>query len=283
MATPDEAAPCRLAVYLARAATAAVILRRGPSPWAQLTTWDRTNDTFQHGQWFHGRIYERRCDLSPDGELFVYVAAKHAPRTDDDDIGEVWTAISRPPYVTALALWRNLGSWYGGGVFMSERHVLLDLACERDAHPKFQPQGLTFALCHAESAPWEQRMLRDGWQLVERGFDPRTHRRVGKREIWQKPFGRSGINLYRRIDEINFARFGGPYGDTYRLEITDDLVPLSDVTWADWDDGRRLVFARHGRLFNATVEGTQLHEAELYDFNPLVPEEIVAPDWARRW
>ncbi len=283
MATPDETAPCRLSVYLASTAPTAVVLRRGPGAWAQLTTWDRRDDSFRHGQWFHGRVYERRCDLSPDGELFVYFAAKHAPRDDGDDVGAAWTAISRPPYFTALALWRNLGSWYGGGVFAGERHVMLDLTCERDPHPRFQPKGLTFGPCPAESAPWEQRMLRDGWQLVERGFDPRTHKRAGKREIWVKPSEGSQVKLCRQIDDIDFARFGGPYGDTYWLEFENDLVPLPDVTWADWDDGIRLIFVRHGRLFAATLAGAQLTETELYDFNPLEPEEVAPPDWARRW
>ena len=95
-------------VYLAQKVLVAVVLRRGPSDWAQLSLWDRGDDSIQPGHWFHGRVYERRCDLSPDGRLFIYVAAKHGRRRDDDDIGESWTAISRPPYFTALALWRSI-------------------------------------------------------------------------------------------------------------------------------------------------------------------------------
>ena len=131
------ASPCRLSVFLSRRSTAAVILRRGPSAWAHLTLWDRGTDAFSHGQWFHGRVYERRCDLSPDGSLFIYFAAKHGRARDDDGIGEAWTAISRPPYFTALALWPNLGSWYGGGVFKTDKLVLLDASCGLEPHPKF--------------------------------------------------------------------------------------------------------------------------------------------------
>ncbi len=40
------APPCRLSVILAREAPVGVIFRRGPA------------------KWFHGRIYERRSDLS---------------------------------------------------------------------------------------------------------------------------------------------------------------------------------------------------------------------------
>ena len=68
----------------ARAARLGVVLRRGPSAWAQLARWERDGDRVTPGQWFHGRVYERRCDLSPDGRLFVYFAAKHGRRPDPD-------------------------------------------------------------------------------------------------------------------------------------------------------------------------------------------------------
>jgi hypothetical protein len=36
-------------------------------------------------------------------------------------------------------------------------------------------------------------------------------------------------------------------------------------------------------LYRATVDAVKLREVELYDFNPLRPEAVVTPDWARRW
>ena len=67
-------APCRLFVYLAREAPIGVVLRRGPSAWARLSVWHTNTDSFEHGQWFKGRVYERRSDVSADGSLFVYFA-----------------------------------------------------------------------------------------------------------------------------------------------------------------------------------------------------------------
>ncbi|HEX2256496.1 MAG TPA: hypothetical protein VHG92_07320 [Afifellaceae bacterium] len=279
----NEPTPCRLSVFLAREAPVGVILRRGPSAWAQLTRWERRSDTFEPGQWFHGRVYERRCDLSPDGQLFIYFAAKHWRTADEDQIGEGWTAISRPPYFTALALWLNLGSWYGGGVFKDAKHVLLDVTCSLDPHPAFQPRGLTYSRCPPDSAPWEQGLLLSGWRLVERGFDPRTHRRVGQRELWEKPSRDGALKLCREVEDVDFSRFGGPYSDTYWLEAAGDLVPLSGVSWADWEDGKRLAFVRDGVLYQALWQGTELREAVLFDFNPLEPAELAAPDWAKTW
>jgi hypothetical protein len=41
-------------------------------------------------------------------------------------IGTAWTAVSRPPYFTALALWPASGAWLtGGGVFGSEHDIFI--------------------------------------------------------------------------------------------------------------------------------------------------------------
>jgi hypothetical protein len=282
MTTPSS--PCRLSLFLSTKAPVACILRRGPSEWVQLIHWDRRSDEFTPGQWFHGRVYERRCDLSPDGRLFIYFAAKEGAKPHyEHDVGEAWTAISKPPYFTALALWPSLGRWYGGGVFKTDKHVLLDPSCGVEPHPEFRPRGLKIGTVGPDSAPWEQRLLRDRWRLVERGFDPRTHRRIGDREIWEKRHRERPIKLCRQIEDVDFKRYGGPYGETFWLETGDDLIPIPEATWTDWDGRDRLVFVRHGRLLGAAVEGAELQEVELYDFNPFWPKSVSTPDWARRW
>lgn len=273
---------CRLAVFLARTVRVGVILRRGPKRWAQLVHWDRASDRFTPGQWFRGRVYERRCDLSPDGRLFICFAAKHGRQRDPDNIGEAWTAISRPPYFTALALWTNVGSWYGGGVFKADRHVLLDVTCSAEPHPKFRAKGLKIGHCPAKSSPWEQRLVLNGWELVERGIDPRTERRVGRREVWRKPHPNKQMVLFRQMEEVDFSRQGKSYAETIWLETGDDLLPLSGAEWADWD-GDRLVFTRGGALWQAPPERGVKQAECLFDFNSLRPKEIAPPGWARQW
>jgi hypothetical protein len=117
---------CRLFVILARDADVGVILRRGPSKWVQIIKWDTRRDTFDDGAWFHGRIYEKYCDVSPDGELFVYFVAKHNRYRCDDGYGYVWSAVSRPPWLYALALWPGpCGTYPGGGRFTANRRLTL--------------------------------------------------------------------------------------------------------------------------------------------------------------
>ena len=65
----------RLYALLARKAPLAVVFRRGPSKRVLLVLWRTDTDEFVEGQWLKGRIYERRCDLSPSGKRLVYFAA----------------------------------------------------------------------------------------------------------------------------------------------------------------------------------------------------------------
>jgi hypothetical protein len=72
-----QQAKCRLFVIPARDKPGAIIIRRGPSAWYHLILWEtrrKNRDLFTNGAWFRGRIYPEKCDLSPDGNLFVYFA-----------------------------------------------------------------------------------------------------------------------------------------------------------------------------------------------------------------
>ena len=122
---PPTRRPARLYALIAREARKAVVFRRGPSKSVLLLAWDLENDTLTPGQWLRGRIYERRCDLSPDGELLAYFAANQREPLYS------WTAVSRPPYLTALALWPKGDCWGGGGLFRHERTLALNRG-----HPK---------------------------------------------------------------------------------------------------------------------------------------------------
>ena len=48
-----------------------------------------------------GTIYERRCNLSPDGKFLIYFAMNGRWQSE---VQGSWTAISRAPYLKALAV-----------------------------------------------------------------------------------------------------------------------------------------------------------------------------------
>src|SRR6266700_2084877 len=158
--------PCRLFCRLARQAPVGLIIRRGPNPWVQLSLWHTDTDEIEYGQWFRGGLPEGRCDLSPDGSLFIYFATKYGRAQFN-----TWTAISRPPYFTALALWPLGDSWGGGGLFVDERTVLLghnpDVASALEGHRP--PPWLKVSMHTGSISLSHERLLRDGWIRLQEG------------------------------------------------------------------------------------------------------------------
>ena len=138
----------KLTVIFARRKPRGIILRRGPSDWYHLISWNTAKDTFEHGAWFKGRIYEDKCDLSPDGELFLYFALKGDWQSSY--MGS-WTAISRPPWLSALTLWPQGDTWGGGGCFQDDRQ--LSLRGVGATHPDHPLNGLEIVEgnCNKES------------------------------------------------------------------------------------------------------------------------------------
>src|SRR5438105_3556806 len=67
--------PPRLSVLLAPEAPIGVVLRRGPTEHVRVVIWNRARDKFKPGQWFRGRIFADRSDVSPDSD-FAFVQIK---------------------------------------------------------------------------------------------------------------------------------------------------------------------------------------------------------------
>jgi hypothetical protein len=253
--------------------------------------WRTDGDVFEAGQWFKGRIYDRRSDLSPDGSLLIYFASKLTGRTlADSDYTYAWTAISRPPYFTALALWPKGDCWHGGGLFLGRSRIWLNhKPAVAVPHPKHRPEGLKVEpnpdACGEDWPVWSRRMRRDGWLLVQEGsFTPtRNGWKTQRPDVWERRSQRGGILLRRSTDAISFKHPGGPYLESFRLVLDSGEVPVRDASWADWDAAGRLLFARSGRLFSGAIEGNQLIERELIDLNANEPCPIEAPESAKHW
>ncbi len=135
----DRRAKVRLFVITARDVPEAIIIRRGPSRWYHLVSWDMRRDRFQEGAWIKGRIYEEKCDLSPDGKLFVY--SVHQGSRVGTKFTDCWTAVSRPPWLEALVVWPQ-GTTYGGGGRFSENRQLVLRGCGSNTHPDFPLRGI---------------------------------------------------------------------------------------------------------------------------------------------
>lgn len=245
--------PARLHVLLARHSPMAVVIRRGPAKQVCTLSWNRENDTFEMGQWLKGRIYEERCDLSPDGKYLLYFALKGQ---------DTWTAISRVPWLKAIEFYPACGTWEGGGRFVTENRFWLngshygpltqsDEVLRIDDHElgdqlkNLPDTGWDLFSDYLKSSPVYGKSLPDGWILRKLDDSSVRHKRK-KHELINK-------NSRTRIQ-------------------------CDDWEWADWDRDS-LVWASRGCLYRAPIENSKTIGTPklLYDFNPLKFEAIEAP------
>ena len=134
----------RLHIEFAAGSSKAGILRRGPSEWTRLLLWDTVTDDVEAGAWFHGRIYKDCCSISPDGRLFSYLAAKHNGNQGGEDACGSWTAISRPPWLTAIAFWPQHGSQGLSTDFIDNNTLMISHPHWDELSPKYEiPNGFS--------------------------------------------------------------------------------------------------------------------------------------------
>ena len=280
----------RISMIFARESPVAVVFRRGPSKWVQVIKWDTDADTFTTGQWFHGKIYDRRSDLSPDGSLLVYFAQKIDGRTlIDREYTYAWTAVSKPPYLTALALWPKGDCWHGGGLFQDGKTVVLNHKSDvAKPHPKHMPLGIEVVLkdhVQGEDDPiFSERLQRDGWNLKQewvvenRGYPMMFLTRQPEVREKFSADGSQFIRLTRSIESLD-------YSEQFAVSIENGLAPLEieRASWVDWDHRGRLVFAKEGRIFEGSVIDGHLNSRELVDLNSATPKAFQSPEWASRW
>lgn len=267
-----------------------MILRRGPTNHVALIAWDRQTDTFELGQWFAGRVYERRCDLSPDGKYFVYFAGDYKPPL------RTWTAVSRPPYFTALGLWPKGDSYGGGGLFEGP----LDLAINHhpsnlELHETCEPVPSKLTITSREPkrrhgkplSLYGERLLRDGWVQTNQGnaienaddapiwieYDPpitftRTNPRASDVVLTMKIVGQRERNGPWWLVEYDVHR-----------QHTSQLLQLGRTDWAQWDTNGDLLYSQEGRLFRHSASDlfdaspTQLADFTTHRFRTLSPPD----------
>lgn len=308
----------RLHGIVARKAPVVVIFRRGSSKWIQIVKWNTDTDKFEHGQWFHGQMYPRRSDLSPDGSLLVYFCAKWSGRRIEeadrmldkknagkptydlrlllkrrpkvrDEYTYAWTAVSKPPYLTALALWPKGDCWHGGGLFKSNRLLWLNhKPLVAVPHRDHVPVGLRFEAnpdaCGEDDPIYSMRLERDGWMRVQDWKYVLPNLMDGyttvQPDILEK--ARKTSQKMRLVMTRSISRY--KYTETFSVKNGNDESELGKAEWADWDYAGRLVFARRGRLYAADLSAfPDIRETEIVDLNPLKPEPIKAPQWSKTW
>jgi hypothetical protein len=280
-----------LYVLLARKSPLAVVFRRGPSKQVLALLWDTSNDVIQPGQWFNGRIYERRCDLSPSGGKLIYFAAKYVPPFG------TWTAVSRPPYLTALALWPKEDAWGGGGLFQNERTIQLNhRPMEMSVGPDVRLPKSIVVEPFGTRPGWGEddpilsaRMMRDGWVLQHPGvvkehkFGAKVHWTFSENQVWTKTRGDHAIEM--RLLGIH-EREGPWYVIEHRLLDASgaEIFDFGRSDWSDWSKNGDALVARDGRLYRMSARLSDVGNLrEVADLRDLKFSNAEAPADARRW
>jgi hypothetical protein len=260
-----------------------LVFARGPASWWALRRWDLATGELGAATWFHGTLYPRRCDLSPDGRYLYYFALR---AVRDEWLGQrgvaTYSAVSRAPWLTALAAWGEAGTWTRGYHFVdrapgappSLRAEVGDLAQLRgvDLVPtpvvQYAAERRRGWVEHEASPPrapgdvWDERR-----QAVLVRARPRGEGRLVLRDRGWSPAG----NVEGR-------------GPAYTLEHGRRSEPLDDAAWADWDAvGRLLVATRDGRLEIRRVHRAGSEVERRYDLGAARPDPRPPPPEAAAW
>src|SRR5262245_663042 len=287
-----------LYAILARDARVGVVFRRGPSKQVLLLLWRTDTDQFYEGQWFKGRIYERRCDLSPSGKRLIYFAAKYkAPYA-------TWTAVSRPPFLTAVALWPKGDAWGGGGLFAKEKEILLNhrpaemKLAEGFQLPKFvvvKPLGDHSG--RGEDDPIHaRRLIREGWKMIQQG-KAKEHKlgapmwvTIDPAEIWAKPHPQNGKPYEIRENISGIHERNGPWYVIEHIIVNTESggeFSLGSPDCADWCHSGDLLYAKEGRLWRLGFNRGNLRPLEqadmLIDLRDRCFAHKEAPQGAKLW
>lgn len=276
----------RLFGIVATRSPVVAVLRRGPSDWSQVSRWDPEAGTFQAGSWIRSNIYPQRCDLSPDGQWFAYFTLKSRATWS---AGPTYIAISRLPWLSALAAWGTCGTWTCGVHFVESPRVWeVGDAAEGDIEPLRHRYRLGLELTRPRAFAVERR---HGWSEspdappYDVDLDMWDERRAPGLTM-EKP--RPGSEDARLTVRGSYAAFrsGQPSWEhvEYHVVYDDRRHRLEHVQWADWDrSGRLLVATTDGSLEVRDDPGDASRVAWSMDLGAARPEPIEPPAIARRW
>lgn len=259
----------------------AVVIQKQPKKWWLLGRWDLINGRYEEGAWFRGTLYPQRCDVSVGGRWFSYFALKYGSQWA---AGGNYVAVSRLPWLNALAAWRESGTWSRGVHFVPDADGEMPRPDVGDASPLKAICGMRFTAAAQfaterrrgwrESATSPQREETDDWDQLRSAV------------VMEKPspISSSVVLSVRGMFEA-FREAPDPWAPdptAYRLNHNGEEFVLPGTQWADWTcEGNLAVATAAGQLRILDRQGRSiLHEEILGDRQP---RPRPARAWAAEW
>jgi hypothetical protein len=176
----------------------------------------------------------------------VYFAMR-GKKTDGQSDPSTWTAVATPPWLKAHLFFPNGSTWGGGGMFLSDRRLVVLEAPLAGAEPEYENFREHRILHDAGALPEPDRAVlqahlrpakvtRHPWPLDARG----TRGPIIVRTARPQPLGSYELFDYVLQD-----------ADGYDIEGAEDIVLAN---WAGWDI--------HGRLMVAAGRHLKIYEIE---------------------
>jgi hypothetical protein len=199
----------------------------------------------------------------------------------DSEVRGAWTAVSRAPWLKAIALYAKGDCWHGGGLFLDNQcywlnngygHDVLAETSEVNRDDEFEPDEDFGGEC---PGVYYVRLQRDGWVLKGGGAKAGS----GKAAIFEKclPMGWALRKIVHA--EVGPPKGKGCYWDEHELVSEEGVVQqFPDWEWAECD-GRRLVWATNGCLYaSPIITEKELGPGKLlHDFSSMKFRRVAAP------
>ena len=249
-------------VLVAAEAPVAVVLRGEPELWG-VVRWDLETGQQETGGVFPGTLFPRRGAVSADGVLLAYFGATR----QRGDWGRFF-AVSKVPWLTALAAWRWPARGFSAGAMFTPDGALVMSGVE--AGPPFSGScPLHYDLGPVSDSAWRkatEEEIRMASVLPLR----HPHRRV-------RAGVRADVTLLEVWDDLALTD-----EDTGQRRYVVGTKPLAGVRWAGFaPDGAVLCVTREGFLQIRDHDGEILR-----DDGPVAdpgPDRVKSPAWARSW
>jgi hypothetical protein len=222
--------------------------------------YEKKKDRLSLGSGFYGKLYPNRCDISPDGEDFIYFAMGSSLRKYGAKY-TCWTAVCKLPEIKAYLFIGQNDTWGGGGVFLNRHELYINRAAEGKAESKYNGYKITYDQKRYDTSLHYGR----GWEALKKD----KYRNVKEARKTNKEI------IIERVMKEQWGRTGEYSMFTYMIKDKNgnEIEGLDKVSWCDFDNFGRLITASGSKIkIYDDIKSLKKNRAKEFDLEELVLE-----------